>query len=199
MQDEIYTAGQPVPRGWTADVDRTNPTITILKRVIGVFSARNRGYRVLLESHSRNPDHAYAWIHELDASYRHPGAADDWLRENGAVMETAPISNFTGRRWSDLDILSVANVLQVITIHDNERIQMPKVHAESIVLLSSRDGDIGEDWYKMSDLNKKFGAVQVRPAVHAHRVYTGQHIPLAPLQAQGRGNIQERVTRPLSE
>jgi hypothetical protein len=49
------------------------------------------------------------------------------------------------------------------------------VYAESTVLVRSLDGDIGADWYKMSDLNRRLGALQVRPAVHAHRGYTGQH------------------------
>jgi hypothetical protein len=198
MRDEIYR-GQPIPRGWTVDIDRTNPSVTILKQVIGVFSARNRGFRLLLESRSRNPDHPEAVIHELEAQSRHPGAMEEWMDQNGPVMETAPISNFGGRSWSELRILSVANVLQSIRILDHDRVQMPQVHAESIVLIESLDGEIGADWYKMSDLNTKFGALQVRPAVHEHRVYTGQHIPLAPSRALSRGIVRQNTTRPLSE
>ncbi len=55
------------------------------------------------------------------------------------------------------------------------------MHAESIVFLEPIDGEFDEDWYKMSDVNAQFSASIVRPAVHSHRVKTGQHVPIAPL------------------
>jgi hypothetical protein len=112
-------------------------------------------------------------------------------------MEPAPVSNLEGRNFREFNITGVANVFQRIIIA-GDQVVMPKLHAEAIVELEDRLGMIGTDWYKNSDLNRKFGAPIVRPLVHEHRLNTGQHIPIAPLAIRRR-QPRPYETRPISQ
>jgi hypothetical protein len=178
------------------DVDRSDLNSTILKEVVGVFSAR-RGHRLLLKSDSRNPDNQNLKIYDLEPQSRFPGKMQEWLGVNGDILEPGPRSNLEGRELEEFNIIGVTDVWQNIRIV-GDLVQMPKLHAECMVRLEPRDGEIDADWYRLSHLNAEFTADIVRPAVHNHRLKTGQHVPIAPVTPRRR-QPRPYATRPLSE
>jgi hypothetical protein len=185
------------PPGWVSDRDRSDLTRTILKRIVDLYKARC-GERFLLESPSRNPEYPDLKILELEPQSRFPGAKRAFQGLRGTVvMEPSPATDFEGRSWRDFEVSAVAYVWQHIEVSNN-RVRMPKLHAEAIVRLRSLDGGIGENWYKHSDVNMKFGTPEVRWAVYNHCIKTGQHTPLAPINP-GRRQARPYDYLPLSQ
>ena len=153
------TRSGEAPFGWVYDEDRSDTNCIILKKVVGVFSARNRGYRLLLKSDSRNPAYPDLPIYDLEAQYRFPGKKQEWQDVNGEILQPAPRSNLEGKAWEEFNIMGVANVWQNLRVVD-DRVQMPLVNAECIVRLEHIYRDFDTDWYKISDVNAEFGAAR---------------------------------------
>jgi hypothetical protein len=164
-QQEVYVAGQEIPRGWVLDIDRTDPGSQVLKRIDGLFYAARGKQNFLLAfpNRSDNPQNQRFECKELEDTAKFPvEKRTQWLADHGEIYsEKAPVSSLRGRSWRE-----------------------PKVHAVTVVEVANR-GQIM--FYDLSALVTKFGDEVVRPRIDEHIRKTGQLAPLTPpLGRRGR-------------
>jgi hypothetical protein len=183
-QQEVYVAGQEIPRGWVLDIDRTDPGSQVLKRIDGLFYAARGKQNFLLAfpNRSDNPQNQRFECKELEDTAKFPvEKRTQWLADHGEIYsEKAPVSSLRGRSWRELNIRAVAYVRQSINVRGppgGHEIRLPKVHAVTVVEVANR-GQIM--FYDLSALVTKFGDEVVRPRIDEHIRKTGQLAPLTP-------------------
>jgi hypothetical protein len=64
---------EPLPDGCVRDPDRTNPSVSILKRIVGALPW-GRGHQLILKSWGKNPEYLSVFIYEQGRASEHPAA-----------------------------------------------------------------------------------------------------------------------------